>query len=290
MRVAHFSDMHALSLDGARPWQWLSKRLPGYLNVRVSKRYKHSIELFAELVDDLNRVRPDHVIVTGDLTSLSLDAEFELARRQLDRIALGPRGVTVVPGNHDVYTIDAMVGRSFWRAFEPYAAGDSAFDQSWPQVRVRGELAVIGVSTARPSPVPLADGWVGRQQLEAIERALAEHAGKFRVLALHHPPYKNRVALLRGLRDRDALCAMLGRAGCELVLHGHEHRDVRREVGGIPVIGVGSGSYDDHRPERRARYNLYTIEGGALTAVETRVHDPKSHTFLPVTPLTTLPS
>ncbi len=274
MQIAHFSDVHALSLDGARAWQFLSKRLPGYLNVRVSKRYNHKLELFGDLIDDLNRVRPDHVIVTGDLTSLSLDAEFALARAQLDRLSLGPAGVTVVPGNHDVYTLDALVKRSFWHALAPYATGDA--DQGSPSVRVRGELAVIGVSTARPSPVPLADGWVGKRQLAAVEQALTDNAGRFRVLALHHPPYSNRVAILRGLRDRGALCAVLARTGCELVLHGHEHRDVRRELAGaerpIPVIGVGSGSYDDARPERRARYNLYTIEKGRLAGVEARVH------------------
>ena len=32
MKLAHFSDVHALSLDGVRPWQFLNKRVAGYLN------------------------------------------------------------------------------------------------------------------------------------------------------------------------------------------------------------------------------------------------------------------
>jgi 3',5'-cyclic AMP phosphodiesterase CpdA len=82
---------------------------------------------------------------------------------------------------------------------------------------------------------------------------------------------------LRGLRDRGALQELLARVGAELVLHGHEHRDLRRELDGprgkIPVIGVGSGTYDDARRERRARYNVYTIADQRLVSVETRVHD-----------------
>ena len=41
------------------------------------------------LVEDLNRVGPDHVAVTGDLTNLSLEPEFDRARSLLDRLALG---------------------------------------------------------------------------------------------------------------------------------------------------------------------------------------------------------
>jgi hypothetical protein len=44
-------------------------------------------------------------------------------------------------------------------------------------------------------------------------------------------------------------------------------------------VGVGSGTYDDPRPERRARYNVYHVENGRLTRVETRVHDAASNRF-----------
>ena len=99
------------------------------------------------------------------------------------------------------------------------------------------------------------------------------------MLLIHHPPVRNRWSVLRGLRDRGALGKILRRVGCELVLHGHEHRDLRAELPGpggpIPVIGVGSGTYTDPRPERRARYNIYTIdpERRRLVAIERRVHD-----------------
>jgi 3',5'-cyclic AMP phosphodiesterase CpdA len=283
MRLAHFSDVHALDLAGARPWSFLNKRFAGWLNVALNRRGKHPVALFEALVDDVNTQALDHVVVTGDLTNLSLPSEFERARGIIDRIALGPEHVTVVPGNHDVYTLSAMLSRSFERHFEPYARSDEPRGATFPTVRVRGEVAFVGVSTALPSPVPLADGWIGRNQLDAIEDALARLDGRFRVLALHHPPVDNRVAILRGLRDRGRLQEILARVGCELVLHGHEHRDLRASIDGprgpIPVIGVGSGTYDDARAERRARYNVYTIEGKHLVSVETRVHDASTGRF-----------
>ena len=222
--------------------------------------------------------------MTGDLTNLSLEPEFRLARQILDSIRLGPAHVTVIPGNHDVYTWDARVRKLFERHIAPYAINDAASAVTFPIERVRGELAIFGISTALPSPPPFADGWVGGAQRDALEEALSRHRDKFRILLMHHPPVTNKHSFLRGLRDRGSLQKMLGRVGCELVLHGHEHRDLRSEVPGpdgpIPVIGVGSGTYADERRERRARYNVYQIEGRKLVSVETRIHDPATDRFV----------
>src|SRR5262249_10668193 len=133
--------------------------------------------------------------------------------------------------------------------------------------------------------------WLGKSQLARLDEALASVDGKFRVLMLHHPPYTNRHAILRGLRDRKRLQQILMQRGCELILHGHEHRDLRVTIPGrdgpIPVIGVGSGTSDDVRADRRARYNVYTIERGKLTAVETRIHDAaRGHFSTDATPAT----
>ena len=283
MRIAHFSDIHALTLDGMKPWQWVSKRVAGYANLLTKRRNRHPVALFEALVADVDRLGVDEVVVTGDLTNLSLDGEYRQAKAILDRLRVGAGHVTVIPGNHDVYTLDALVGGGFQRVFAPYLASDERRAETFPVVRRRGDVAIIGISTARPSPVPLADGWVGRRQLAAVEQALAAHEGAFRVLLIHHPPVDNRWSILRGLRDRGALQKVLARVGAELVLHGHEHRDIRTSLAGphgeIPVIGVGSGSYDDRRPERRARYNVYTVARGALTGVETRVFDPATRAF-----------
>src|SRR4051812_36172062 len=245
MKLAHFSDVHALSLDGVRPWQFLNKRVAGYLNLRLNRREKHPVALFRAIVDDLNARPVDHVVVTGDLTNLSLEPEFALAREILDGIRLGPGQVTVIPGNHDVYTLGALPRKLFRSVLQPYASPDGKSGVEFPLVRVRGEVAIVGLSTALPSPPPLADGWVGGAQLAALDESLGALEGKFRVVLLHHPPYTNRHSILRGLRDRRALQKVLLRRGCELILHGHEHRDLRVTLPGprgpIPVIGVGSG-------------------------------------------------
>jgi 3',5'-cyclic AMP phosphodiesterase CpdA len=287
MRVAHISDLHALDLHGVSPLRFLNKRLLGGLNLLRKRAAQHPLRILDALCHDLNRQPLDHVVVTGDLSNLSFPTELMRARQSLDTLRLGPEGVSVIPGNHDVYVWEAYLLRHFERCFAPYCRSDGAPPDSAPRfpfTRVRGEVAFIGCSTALPSPPPLADGWLGRRQLRAIEAELSRLRGCFRVLLIHHPPVPYRLDLLRALRDRKALHAVLRRTGCELVLHGHEHRDLRAELPGpqgpIPVIGVGSSTYNDPRPERRARYNIYTVETSPPRfSVEQRVFDPATGTF-----------
>lgn len=304
MRIAHISDLHALELRGVSPLRFLNKRLLGGINLLRKRAAQHPVRLLDALCQDLNRVELDHIVVTGDLSNLSLPSELERARQALSTLHLGPRNVTVIPGNHDVYVWEAYFGRHFEQAFGDYCTGDAPAAEGqarFPFVRVREPVALVGCSTALPSPPPLADGWLGGRQLAAIEEKLASLRGYFRVLLIHHPPLPQSMDMLRALRDRKRLHQVLGRVGCELVLHGHEHRDLRGTIPGpegpIPVIGVGSGTYSDPRPDRCARYNIYTIERAAsgrgyAFSVEQRVYDAAAGSFQkpPAQPLAAHPS
>jgi 3',5'-cyclic AMP phosphodiesterase CpdA len=282
MRLAHISDLHALDLHGVSPLSLVGKRALGLLNLASRRRDKHPIRIFEALMDDLNQTAPDHVLATGDVSNLALRTEFQRVRVLLDRLELSPRHITVIPGNHDRYVLASVFDRWFERVLGAYCASDDG-SVEYPLVRQRGGVVVIGCSTAWPCPPPFADGWLGAAQLGRLAQLLDSHRGTFRVVALHHPPVQNRWEILRGLRDRDRFARVLEEHGAELVLHGHEHRDLRADLAGptgsIPVIGVGSSTYNSDEPERSARYNIYTIEGGAIVGTEQRVYDPQRQRF-----------
>lgn len=305
MRFAHLSDLHALDLTGlsaASFWRFANKRLAGGVNLLRKRRDSHPVSVLDALCDDVDAQGLDHVVVTGDLTNLSLPSEFQRARRALERIRLGPREVTVIPGNHDAYVWAAVLYKHFGRALGPYSLGDGAAPDAlptFPFVRRRTfgdvDVSFVACSSARPSPVPFADGRLGSAQLAALEARLQAERGRFRVLLVHHPLLPQRMDFLRRLRDRDKLQAVLARTGAELVLHGHEHRDLRAELPGpdgpIPVIGVGSGTYysqkKDPGPAARARYNVYTVErsgAGFRFVTAQRVYDPGAARFVSYVP------
>jgi 3',5'-cyclic AMP phosphodiesterase CpdA len=261
-RLAHLSDPHLPPLPALRLRELLGKRALGYLNWTRNRHKYQRRDVLDALVSDIHRQTPDHVAVTGDFVNLALDAEFEPARAWLESVG-SPERVSIVPGNHDAYV--RVTQHRFAQAWGSYLEGDDAPGSStFPFLRRRGPLALIGVSSAVPTPPLMATGWLGRNQLKALERMLdsLSSAQLFRVLLIHHPLRSS--ARAKRLTDSAELCAVLKRRGVELVLHGHDHVHSTIWIDGpnraIPAIGVPSASALAHGRYPAAAYNLFSID------------------------------
>lgn len=279
MRVAHLTDLHLLALDGVPVWRFLNKRLTGWANLRFHRKAIHRPHLVEAIIEALNADPPDHVIVTGDLTNLALETEFDLAARVLGALRVPRENVSIVPGNHDTYTRGAHRARRFAGKFASYLTSDVSHEAGdFPIVRLRDGVAVVGLSSAVPRLPFVAAGRVGAEQLGALRRLLADErvSRRFLLLFLHHPPvypasaWKTR---MEGLEDAAALADVLAPVERGLVAHGHLHRRVQRRLGHLPVIGATSSSLDSPDPERVAGWNVYEIEGGVLERAYARVWD-----------------
>jgi len=258
--LAHVSDPHLPPLPKPRPSELIGKRALGYLNWTRNRHKYHRREVVDALIKDLKTQAPDHVAVTGDLVNLALNAEFPPALAWLQSIG-APDRVTAIPGNHDAYV--RATRRRFADTFADYVSGDDSAPV-FPTLRRRGPVALIGLSSAVPTPPLMATGTLGRAQLERLERLLAELAGEpvFRVLMVHHPLQSN--SRVKRLTDSNQLRALLNRHGVELILHGHDHVHSTTRIDGangtIPVVGVPSASQLAHGRYPPAAYNLFAIE------------------------------
>jgi 3',5'-cyclic AMP phosphodiesterase CpdA len=261
--LAHLSDPHLPPLPTARLVDLLGKRALGYLNWTRNRHKYQKRDVLDALVSDIHGQAPDHIAVTGDFVNLALEAEFEPARAWLEAVG-SPDRVSIVPGNHDAYV--RATRRRFSETFGSYLDGDDASDRGgpFPFLRRRGPLALIGVSSAVPTPPLMATGWLGRDQLEALDRLLERLAAErlFRVLLIHHP--LRSVSRAKRLTDSGELCALLKQHGVELILHGHDHIHstmwIDGPAGAIPAIGVPSASALAHGRIPAAAYNLFSIE------------------------------
>lgn len=279
MRIAHISDLHVLSLRGVHPLAFAGKRIVGAINLLRGMAHEYSLDVSRALIADLNKQSVDHVVVTGDISNLSLVPEFELAREILMGLSLPASEVTLIPGNHDCYTLDARLRDDFSRVLTPYLKGDLPVAAgSFPFVRLRGDVAIIALSTAHPSPPLFAVGTLGATQIRAAESLLQhpEVERRFRIVLLHHPPRSPHAAWHSRLIDGEQFIGMIERAGANLVLHGHLHRECRDQLPGpaggrVPVIGINSSSWLAKEPARRASYNIYEIEAGEPIGVTRRV-------------------
>ncbi len=282
----HISDPHLSSLEGVHPRELLNKRLLGYLSWRRKRRAEHRPEILQALQSDLSGMRLEQLLVTGDLTHVGLPQEFAQAADWLASLGEA-RDVAVIPGNHDAcVAVPWALGLGQWA---DYLASDEGGAGEFPSLRVRGDCAFIGLSSACPTPPLMASGSLGGQQLEALADALrvTRERGLFRVVFVHHPPLPGLEKWRKRLTDAPALQQVLQDNGAELVLHGHGHRAHRNTLdtrdGELQVIAVPSASALGLHGADTAAYNCYAVseqEGGWQLEIACRQYDRESGTFL----------
>jgi 3',5'-cyclic AMP phosphodiesterase CpdA len=296
LRIAHFSDLHLLDLTGVATRRFLNKRISGWINIRLKRGSKHRSAYVRAIAGEIRQRGIDHVCITGDLTNLALEPEYELARRVLrEDLGLDPKDVTVVPGNHDLYTRGAQRSGRFREYFAEYLVSDLpelSVDLGigrFPVVKLRDGAAIIGLSSAVPRPPLVASGELGRAQLDALAKILAhpEVARRTPVIALHHPAHNppSRIkTLLRGLHDADVLLEQLASLPHALVLHGHLHERMQTihgtHGGRVHALGATSASLFHDDDARMAGFNVYELgDGGDVTSVEAHVYEPDNDRF-----------
>jgi 3',5'-cyclic AMP phosphodiesterase CpdA len=233
----------------------------------------------------LGEVGIDHLVVTGDVTFSAEPREFERAADLLRPFAEAKK-LTVVPGNHDVWTEDSVETARFLRAIGPDGMGMRRAAPSYPHVVPVGDDAVIvALDSARFGEEPLeTPGRLGAEQLRAARELARDHAkeGRAVLLAFHHhvvlPPERMpsdaHVARMP-LADADKVVRLVAEQPIAAVLHGHRHTAFRVDLPGVrgvtPVLCAGSASRVADEPVRRARAYVYEVDRSGLRSVEALV-------------------
>jgi 3',5'-cyclic AMP phosphodiesterase CpdA len=262
--LAHFSDVHLGPLPkGALLQRPALKKFIGALSWHMSRKYLHLPDIAAHLRADVLAAKPDHIAFTGDLVNISADPEFSQGAAWLSQMG-SPDFVSYTPGNHDAYvTVPWNDGLG---KFARYMTNENPKDQSLPFIRLRRNIALIGINAACPQSLFKAGGTVGVTQLEklATHLKLLHERGFYRVVMIHHPPALGLSNPLRELSDVAEIQSVLEKEGAELVIHGHNHKRslnfIEAKIGRIPVIGVPSASMKESRGHDVAAWNLYEID------------------------------
>ncbi len=142
---------------------------------------------------------------------------------------------------------------------------------AFPFLRVRGDVALIGLSSGVPTGPLMATGRMGKSQMARFAKLLDDTRarGLARVVLIHHPPLLSGATTMRNLTDARDFEAIVTQHGAEVILHGHNHKrsiahlksDAAMTTNGrIPVIGVPSASSTAKSLRQRAAYHLIRIE------------------------------
>lgn len=142
---------------------------------------------------DIDSAHVNIIALTGDLTNMGLPGECRHALRWLEQL---PAPCTVIPGNHDTLVHDnwhQTIG--LWQPWMERAP--------LPFVRRVGPVALIGVSSAVPTPWFRATGRMGARQAARLTEILHEtgRQGLCRIVMIHHAPVQGFAIARKALKD-----------------------------------------------------------------------------------------
>jgi hypothetical protein len=144
MRIVHLSDIHFWRY-ALHPMRLMSKRLLGTASLLLGRGRRFRLERVPDLIERVQSLDADHLLITGDLTTTALADEFHHARTALAGLLEDAAKVTVIPGNHDRYTLRAHRSRRFERYFGAFAP-----EGPYPWLRqVDARTAILGLDPTR---------------------------------------------------------------------------------------------------------------------------------------------
>jgi Icc protein len=192
-----------------------------------------SSELMQSAIDAVNAMRPDLVVIAGDITGAGYEWEFEEAAHWLSMIE---HPMVVVPGNHDSRNVGYM---HFERHFgERFSRHRWAFDpERAERLRATG-FTVVGVDSSDPD---LNDGHIGREYYPWIREQFDE-PDDIKIFVIHHHlvPIPGTGRERNIITDAGDLLAVLTRLDIDVVLSGHKHVPFFWGLNGILVCNSGT--------------------------------------------------
>ena len=172
--------------------------------------------LMESTIRRVNALRPDVVVVVGDLTAAGYEWEFAEAAEWISQFEAP---AVVVPGNHDGRNIGYV---HFQKHFgDRYSRFRLAFeDQRAERIQATG-LTVVAVDSSVPD---LNEGHIGREWYQWIRDQLDE-PDDVKMFVIHHHlvsiPGTGRERNI--ITDAGDLLEVLSELGLDLVLSGHKH-------------------------------------------------------------------
>ncbi|HLF32014.1 MAG TPA: metallophosphoesterase [Xanthomonadales bacterium] len=259
MRLIHITDPHLSKLGKHTFASLRGKRRTGYLSWTHKRYFIHRRETLEQLIAAVRAESADQLILSGDLVQIGLEDEIRQAGDWLAELAPAQQ-IFLVPGNHDVYAKDSWANlRRHWNFVLPAAPNGFADgpDSPYPKVRDFGRLRLIGVSSARVTPVFSARGALGHAQFDRLARLLQEsrEQGFLCGLVIHHPPLPGMAKWRKALKEVRALQSLIAAQQPAVVFCGHLHHNLDLAEGASRVFCTASAS-----SVQSASYRLLDIE------------------------------
>lgn len=233
------------------------------------------------LITEIERIQPDIVVVSGDLTLWSKASEYRASAAWLNRIQF-PK--LIVPGNHDVnwFNIyDQLVNRQ--RLFLHYVGQQNC------RVFRRKGLTIVGVDSTKSFSI--ATGKISKRELDWLQVQLRNTPPHhFVIVVFHHHllPIPNTGVDLYILKNGKKVLKLLQDYRVDMVLSGHRHATYldtvmnvwpdRESEHRLIVANCGTSTSSRYRSEKQNSFNLIQLSSEQVE-VQQWLHRPEQARF-----------
>ena len=214
-------------------------------DIHVGSQFREDV--FEKVIDEINLLKPDAVIITGDLTNEGLVEQYEKCKKMISQINV--EKIIAISGNHDYRNTGYLLFKNYFPFKKENDLGD--------------DVVLITLNSTRPDRD---DGEVGYQQTLWLERTLKKYENKFKIVAMHH----HLIGIPDTGSDRltvidagDVLRAVLD-SNVNLVLCGHKHRPWLWDFNTLSIANAGTTSSERVRGFFENSYNIVNIENGTF--------------------------
>lgn len=199
--------------------------------------------LMEEVIRDVNKFKPDILVVTGDITEQGFKQEFRTAKNFIDQIECGIKIVT--PGNHDSRNVGYIHFEDFFGKLDKFLT--------------EGPIDLVCVDSSEPD---IDEGRVGREKYGWLSSCLEKSNG-LRVVALHHHliPVPGTGRERNTILDAGDFLRVLVENGVNVVLSGHRHVPHIWRFEDMFIINAGTASTIRVRGYTEACFNLIEYDG-----------------------------
>jgi 3',5'-cyclic AMP phosphodiesterase CpdA len=227
----------------------------------------HDQRLVEAVDQQVDELKPDLVVISGDFTQRARTEQFREACDFLEGLRERGHEVLGVPGNHDVPLYDVLR-----RFLSPLARYRRFIDETLCPFIELPDVAVLGINTARS--LTFKDGRINKQQVEFIRETFARTpAEKMRAIVTHHPLFALEVGgeVERAIGRQELALDAVEDSGVDIVLAGHAHHassqdagDLVTRAGGVLVVQAGTATSTRVR-EQEQSFNAIDIAESSAT-------------------------
>ena len=205
--------------------------------------------LMDRTVVELNELRPDLVLCTGDLTEMGFRQDYVTAHEYLQRLECPD--VIVIPGNHDSRNVG-------------YVHFEELIGPRWQSAQF-GDVRVVAVDSTEPD---LDFGQIGRARYHWLREEFSGPS-RFRIFMLHHHllPIPGTGRERNMVYDAGDVLEVLAECGVDLVLSGHKHVPYAWRLEGLFVVNAGTCCSLRLRGTTRPCYNVIHVAEDRVTIV-----------------------